>query len=32
VVDASGALHQYAYGVDVKARILALEGYQPARR
>jgi methylated-DNA-[protein]-cysteine S-methyltransferase len=28
VVDANGALHQYAYGVEVKARILALEGYQ----
>jgi methylated-DNA-[protein]-cysteine S-methyltransferase len=27
VVDANGALHQYAYGVEVKARILALEGY-----
>ena len=27
VVDATGALHQYAYGVEVKARILALEGY-----
>jgi methylated-DNA-[protein]-cysteine S-methyltransferase len=32
VVDASGALHQYAYGVEVKARILALEGYSPSRR
>jgi O-6-methylguanine DNA methyltransferase len=32
VVDANGAMHQYAYGVDVKARILALEGYHPARR
>jgi methylated-DNA-[protein]-cysteine S-methyltransferase len=31
VVDASGALHQYAYGVEAKARILALEGYQPVR-
>src|SRR6202011_1568477 len=38
VVDANGALHQYAYGVEVKAKILALEGYrskgaapQPAR-
>ncbi len=30
VVDASGALHQYAYGVEVKARILALEGYHAA--
>jgi O-6-methylguanine DNA methyltransferase len=27
VVDASGALHHYGYGVDVKARILAMEGY-----
>jgi methylated-DNA-[protein]-cysteine S-methyltransferase len=32
VVDATGALHQYAYGVEVKARILELEGYHPARR
>ena len=32
VVDASGALHQYAYGVDVKARILEMEGYHPAVR
>ena len=29
VVDATGALHQYAYGVELKARILELEGYQP---
>jgi methylated-DNA-[protein]-cysteine S-methyltransferase len=28
VVDANGALHQYAYGVEVKARILELEGYK----
>jgi methylated-DNA-[protein]-cysteine S-methyltransferase len=28
VVDASGALHQYGYGVDVKARILRMEGYR----
>jgi O-6-methylguanine DNA methyltransferase len=28
VVDASGALHQYAYGVEMKARILELEGYR----
>ncbi len=27
VVDASGALHNYGYGVEVKARILAMEGY-----
>lgn len=32
VVDASGSLNQYVYGVDVKARVLELEGYQPARR
>jgi methylated-DNA-[protein]-cysteine S-methyltransferase len=31
VVDSSGALHQYAYGVELKARILAMEGYQAAR-
>jgi O-6-methylguanine DNA methyltransferase len=27
VVDANGSLHQYAYGVDVKARLLEMEGY-----
>jgi methylated-DNA-[protein]-cysteine S-methyltransferase len=27
VVDASGALHNYGYGVEVKARILRMEGY-----
>lgn len=27
VVDANGALHQYAYGVEVKARLLEMEGY-----
>ncbi|MBD5603880.1 MAG: methylated-DNA--[protein]-cysteine S-methyltransferase [Candidatus Eremiobacteraeota bacterium] len=27
VVDASGALHNYGYGVEVKARILEMEGY-----
>jgi len=32
VVDATGALHQYAYGVELKARILELEGYHPVRR
>ncbi|HEY0383696.1 MAG TPA: MGMT family protein [Candidatus Elarobacter sp.] len=33
VVDATGALHQYAYGVELKARLLALEGYRvPVRR
>jgi O-6-methylguanine DNA methyltransferase len=33
VVDANGALHQYAYGVELKARLLELEGYRvPVRR
>jgi len=32
VVDASGALHNYGYGVEVKARILAMEGYVKAVR
>ncbi|MBV9440024.1 MAG: methylated-DNA--[protein]-cysteine S-methyltransferase [Candidatus Eremiobacteraeota bacterium] len=32
VVDANGALHHYAYGVEVKARILEMEGYRPVRR
>jgi methylated-DNA-[protein]-cysteine S-methyltransferase len=27
VVDASGALHNYGYGVEVKAKILQMEGY-----
>ncbi len=27
VVDASGALHHYVYGVDIKARILEMEGF-----
>ena len=31
VVDAAGALHNYGYGVDVKARILAMEGYSRKR-
>ncbi|GAC1444756.1 MAG: hypothetical protein NVS2B8_21190 [Vulcanimicrobiaceae bacterium] len=30
VVDSNGALHNYAYGTDVKARILAMEGYVAA--
>jgi methylated-DNA-[protein]-cysteine S-methyltransferase len=30
VVDANGALHQYAYGVEVKARLLEMEGYPTA--
>ncbi|MBD5655642.1 MAG: MGMT family protein, partial [Candidatus Eremiobacteraeota bacterium] len=32
VVDASGALHQYGYGVEVKARILEMEGYVKSGR
>ncbi len=32
VVDSNGALHNYAYGIDVKARMLALEGYAAAPR
>ncbi len=28
VVDSSGALHNYGYGVEVKARILEMEGYR----
>lgn len=28
VVDASGALHNYGYGVELKARILKMEGYR----
>ena len=31
VVDAAGALHNYGYGVEVKARILKLEGYDRKR-
>jgi methylated-DNA-[protein]-cysteine S-methyltransferase len=31
VVDSNGALHNYVYGVEVKARILALEGYSDSR-
>ncbi len=30
VVDANGHLHQYGYGLDVKARLLELEGYKSA--
>ena len=29
VVDATGALHNYGYGVELKARILHMEGYEP---
>jgi O-6-methylguanine DNA methyltransferase len=28
VVDSSGALHHYFYGLDMKARLLAMEGYR----
>jgi len=31
VVDSSGALHNYGYGIEVKARILKLEGYDRKR-
>ncbi len=31
VVDSSGALHNYGYGVEMKARILQMEGYHPER-
>lgn len=30
VVDASGALHNYGYGIELKARILQMEGYVKA--
>jgi methylated-DNA-[protein]-cysteine S-methyltransferase len=29
VVDASGSLHHYGYGLELKARILQMEGYAP---
>ena len=32
VVDASGALHNYGYGVEVKARILRMEGYTNGKK
>jgi methylated-DNA-[protein]-cysteine S-methyltransferase len=31
VVDANGALHNYGYGIEVKARILRMEGYRAPR-
>lgn len=31
VVDASGALHNYGYGLEMKARLLRMEGYRPER-
>jgi O-6-methylguanine DNA methyltransferase len=32
VVDASGSLHNYGYGIELKARILGMEGYRAASR
>jgi O-6-methylguanine DNA methyltransferase len=29
VVDSHGSLHQYGYGLPLKARILSMEGYEP---
>jgi O-6-methylguanine DNA methyltransferase len=31
VVDSHGSLHRYGYGLDLKARILGMEGYVPQR-
>jgi methylated-DNA-[protein]-cysteine S-methyltransferase len=31
VVDANGALHNYGYGVELKAQILRMEGYRTSR-
>ncbi len=31
VVDSAGDLHNYGYGIEMKARILRMEGYQPER-
>jgi methylated-DNA-[protein]-cysteine S-methyltransferase len=31
VVDASGDLHNYGYGIEMKARLLKMEGYAPNR-
>ncbi len=31
VVDAQGALHNYGYGIEIKARILKMEGYRAPR-
>jgi methylated-DNA-[protein]-cysteine S-methyltransferase len=30
VVDSTGALHNYAYGLELKARLLEMEGYVPS--
>jgi O-6-methylguanine DNA methyltransferase len=32
VVDSTGALHHYAYGLEIKAHLLEMEGYVPVRR
>jgi methylated-DNA-[protein]-cysteine S-methyltransferase len=31
VVDSTGALHNYGYGIEMKARLLTMEGYRPQR-
>lgn len=31
VVDSSGSLHNYGYGLELKRRLLEMEGYRPAR-
>lgn len=31
VVDSSGDLHNYGYGIEMKARLLSMEGYRPGR-
>ena len=31
VVDAAGDLHNYGYGIEMKAKLLRMEGYQPER-
>ena len=32
VVDSTGALHNYGYGIEVKAQLLKMEGYRAANR
>lgn len=31
VVDSSGALHNYGYGLELKRQLLEMEGYRPTR-
>jgi methylated-DNA-[protein]-cysteine S-methyltransferase len=31
VVDSSGDLHNYGYGIEMKARLLSMEGYVGTR-